>query len=66
MIREREDIQTVGAILEKEAEREICPALEGPRAELADSDAAVEMRLAKYFPQLMQREQALGTLGAHE
>ena len=66
MIREREDVEAVGAILEEEAQREVRAAFKGSRPELADSDPAVDMRLAKHLPQFMQCKQALGTLGAHE
>ena len=66
MIRKRKDVETVRAILEKETQREIRTALEGPGAELADSDPAVDVRLAEDLPQFMQCKQALGTLGAHE
>lgn len=66
MIREREDAEAVGAILEKEAQREVRAAFKGSRPELADSDPAVDMRLAKHLPQFMQSKQALRTLGAHE
>ena len=66
VIRKRKDVETVRAILEKETQREIRTALEGPGAELADSDFAVDMRLAEDLPQLMQRKQTLGPLGADE
>ena len=66
MIRKRKDVETVRAILEKETQREIRTALEGPGAELADSDPAVDVRLAEALPQFMQREQALGPLSAGE
>ena len=66
VIGERKDVEAVSAVLKKEAERKLRTALEGPGAELADSDPAVDVRLAKHLPQLMQCEQALGPLGASE
>lgn len=53
MIGERKDVEAVGAILEKETQREIRPALEGPCTQFADADAAVDMRLAECLPQFM-------------
>jgi hypothetical protein len=62
MIREREDVEAVGAILEKKTEGKVCPAFKGPRAEFSDADPAVDMGLAKVLPELMQREQTLRPL----
>lgn len=66
MIRKCEDVEAVGAILEKKTEGWIGPAFKGPCAEFADADPAVDMGLAKDLPEFMQREQALPPLAAAE
>lgn len=64
MVPEEEDVKAVIEVEEEKAKGAIAPAFEKARAELADSDAAVEVGRAKGFGQLEERIPTLVLFGA--
>ena len=59
VLREHEGVEAVGAILEKETQRKISTALEGPRAKFADAEPAADVRLAECLPKFVEARQVL-------